>query len=445
MTNHTKKKLGLVPLTALIIGSMIGGGVFALPQNLAAHSSVGAIIIGWLITAVGIIALATVFKYLSETRPALKNGIYSYAKAGFGAYMGFNSAWGYWLSALFGNVSYAVLMFTALGYFFPLFKDGNSLSALIGASIMLWGFHWVVSQGVREAAMLNVITTAAKLIPIFIFLVIAAFAFNINTLRYDFWGTDLADISTQVKNTMLVTLWVFVGIEGAVVESARVKRQADISKATYIGLFGTLIVYVLISLLSLGILPQAELAGVKNPSMAIVLEHILGPWGAILVNTGLVISLLGAWLSWTLLCIQLPYDLAIDHAMPKIIAQSNSKGVPIGALWLTNIIIQLSLIFTFFFQSSYLLIFKFAASCILIPYLMSSFYALKVIIQTYLADKQPLKYFYLISILLSCLYSVWLIYAAGMYYLSLSTIVYILGLGLYVWTKKDLKPIFFGL
>ena len=107
-------RLGLVPLTALVVGSMIGGGVFSLPQNMAKGASPGAVMLGWLISGIGILALALVYRGLAMRKPELDAGPYSYARAGFGDFIGFNSAWGYWLSAWIGNVSYAVLIFGAL-------------------------------------------------------------------------------------------------------------------------------------------------------------------------------------------------------------------------------------------------------------------------------------------------------------------------------------------
>nr|DAD54249.1 TPA_exp: Arginine/ornithine antiporter [Clostridium autoethanogenum DSM 10061] len=181
-------KLGLFSLIALVIGSMIGGGAFSLPGDMAKGASAGAIIIGWLITGIGMIALAFVYQNLSMKRPDLNGGIYSYAKAGFGDYMGFNSAWGYWLSALIGNVSYLVMMFGAVGYFFPVFGKGNNLASVVCASIMLWLIQGLILKGVKQAAIVNVITTIAKLVPIFLFVIIAIIMFKVNIFTLDFWG-----------------------------------------------------------------------------------------------------------------------------------------------------------------------------------------------------------------------------------------------------------------
>lgn len=161
------RRLGLGALTALVVGSMIGGGAFNLAADLAQGANAGAILIGWGITGIGIIALGLSFQNLTMRRPDLDGGVYSYARAGFGQFVGFNSAWGYWLSAWLGNVAYATLLFSSVGYFFPIFEGGQNIASIIGASIMLWLVHSLILRGIHEASMINIITTIAKLVPIF--------------------------------------------------------------------------------------------------------------------------------------------------------------------------------------------------------------------------------------------------------------------------------------
>lgn len=132
-------KLALLPLVALVVGSMIGGGVFNLPRDMSTGALPGAIVIGWAITGVGMLMLAVVYQSLAVRKPALNAG--PYAKAGFGDFVGFNSAWGYWISAFLGNAAYAVAIFSALSYFAPVFGNGNTLPAIIGVSICLWAIH----------------------------------------------------------------------------------------------------------------------------------------------------------------------------------------------------------------------------------------------------------------------------------------------------------------
>lgn len=433
-------KLRLGALTALVIGSMVGSGVFSLPQNMAAGAGPLAIIIGWGVTAVGMLALVFVYQSLSTRKPALDAGPYAYAKAGFGPFVGFNSAWGYWISAWVGNVSYAVIVFSALSYFFPSFGDGNTWQAVLGASVLLWAIHFLIMAGVRQAAIVNLIVTVAKIAPIVLFAGIVAVAFKIDVWSLDFTGlgnASLGSVMDQVKNTMLVTLWVFIGIEGASVFSARAERRKDIATATVLGFLTCLALYALVSLLSLGILSQPELAALKNPSMAGVLEAVVGPWGAIVINLALVVSVLGAFLAWTLLAAEIPHAAGRDGTMPKFFGHENARGVPSTSLLITNLLVQAFLVITLFAQSTYQALFYIASAAILVPYIFSGAYAAKLAItgESYGAGENrngPM----LIG-LLATIYGLWLVYAAGLSYLFMCAVLYAPGVIFYIWARRE--------
>lgn len=434
------RKLGLGALTAVVIGSMIGSGVFSLPQNMAAGAGPLAILIGWGITGVGILALAFVYQGLATRKPALDAGPYAYAKAGFGPFIGFNSAWGYWISAWLGNVSYAVVMFSALSYFFPSFGEGNTWQAILGASVVLWLIHALILFGVRQAALVNLITTAAKIAPIILFIGIVVIAFKIDVFSLDFSGTQntsLGSVMSQVKSTMLVTLWVFIGIEGASVISARAERRQDIGAATMLGFFSCLAIYALVSLLSLGILAQPELAALKNPSMAGVLEKIVGPWGAVVINIALVVSVLGAFLSWTILAAEVPYVAARDGTMPRFFGGENGRGAPATSLWITNGLVQLFLVVTLFAQSTYQALFYIASVAILVPYVFSGAYAAKLAItgEAYGAGESRTRD--LIAGAVATVYGIWLVYAAGPAYLLMAAMLYAPGIIFYVIARRE--------
>lgn len=448
--SDSTQKLRLGALIALVVGSMVGGGIFSLPQNIAASASAGATLIGWLITGVGMLTLAFVFQTLANRKPELDGGVYAYAKAGFGDYMGFSSAWGYWISAWIGNVSYMVLLFSTLGYFFPIFGEGNTLPAVLGASVLLWLLHFLVLRGIKEAAFINTVTTIAKMLPLALFIVIAAIAFKLDVFTTDFWGAgnpELGSVMDQVRNMMLVTVWVFIGIEGASIFSARAEKRSDVGKATVIGFVGVLLLLVLVNVLSQGILAQAQLAGLKNPSMASVLEQVVGPWGAQLISIGLIVSLAGALLSWTLLCAEILFASARDHTMPEFLRKENANHVPANALWLSNGLIQLFLIITLFSASTYLSLLYLATSMILVPYFWSSAYAVLLAVrgETYENAVGERNKDLLIA-LVSTLYAVWLVYAAGIQYLLLSALLYAPGAILFAKAKHELgQAIFTGI
>ena len=139
--------LDYIRLTAVVIGATIASGVFTMSGDLAAGgANSGAVLIGWGVCGVGMLALALCFYGLSVSKPELKGGIYSYAKEGFGSFVGFHSAWGYWISELLANISFITLLFAALGQFFPLFGEGNNLASVICGSILWWGTVLLVLQ-----------------------------------------------------------------------------------------------------------------------------------------------------------------------------------------------------------------------------------------------------------------------------------------------------------
>ena len=434
-------KLRLAALIALVVGSMIGGGIFSLPQNMAASASAGAILIGWAITAVGMLSLAFVFQNLANRKPELDAGVYAYAKAGFGDYMGFSSAWGYWISAWIGNVSYFVLLFSTLGYFFPVFGEGNTLAAILGASLLLWAVHFLILRGIREAAFINLVTTVAKVVPLLLFVVITTIAFKLEVFTADFWGRgnlELGGVMNQVRNMMLVTVWVFIGIEGASVYSARAANRADVGKATVIGFVGVLLLLVMVNVLSMGVMSQAELAGLKNPSMAGVLQQVVGPWGAALIGIGLIVSLLGALLSWTLLCAEILFVGARDRSMPSFLARENAKHAPVNALWLSNGLIQLFLIITLFNDATYLKLIYLATSMILLPYFWSAAYAVLLAVrgETYAGEGGARRKDLIIG-LVALIYALWLVYAGGLQYVLLSALLYAPGVIFFAMAKRE--------
>lgn len=440
MEMEESKRLGLFSLIALVVGSMIGGGAFNLASDMASGANAGAIIIGWIITGIGIIALGLSFQNLTMRRPDLDGGIFSYAKAGFGDFIGFNSAWGYWLSAWLGNVAYATLLFSSIGYFLPAFQGGQNIASILGASVLLWCVHTLILRGVQSAAMVNLVTTIAKLVPVFVFIIIMLFAFQMDQFTFDFWGKagfSWGEVGTQVKSTMLVTLWVFIGVEGAVVLSGRARNRADVGKATVIGLIGTLIIYVLISLLSLGIMPREQLSELSNPSMAYLLEKVVGKWGATFINLGLVISVLGAWLGWTLLAAEIPFVAAKYGVFPKWFAKENVNQAPKSSLWITNGLIQIFLLTLLISDKAYQFAFSLASSAILVPYVFSGMYQLKLawMGEAYRPEEKRTKD--IVIGLVASLYGIWLVYAAGIDYLLLTMILYAPGVFVFRISQKE--------
>lgn len=450
----TAKGLGVAALASVVVSSMIGGGIYSLPQNMAAGASVGAILLAWVITGLGIYCIANTFRILSTVRPDLKAGVYMYGREGFGPFVGFLIAWGYWLCQIFGNVGYAVITMDALNYFFPpYFAGGNTIYAIAGGSILIWAFNFVVLRGTHQAAIINIIGTIFKIIPLIVFIIVMIFLFHIDKFEFDFLGTlatrgapSLGSLGGQIKSTMLVTLWSFIGIEGAVVLSDRARSQAAVGKATVLGFLGCLIIYALLSVLPFGFMTQAELAAVPNPSTAGILMRAVGPWGSILMNVGLIIAVLASWLAWTLITAEMPYAAAKNGSFPKQFSRENANGAPSISLWVTSIIMQLALFLVYFSNNAWNTMLSITGVMVLPAYFISTLYLWKLCEDgEYPKNATTGRAAALACGALGTTYAIWLIYAAGLHYLLMAMIFLAIGIPVFIWSRKqsqDGKPIF---
>ncbi len=437
--------LGIFRLVTTVITLIIGGGVFSLAGDQAAGGASGfAILTAWGISGVGVLCLVMTFFALSRVKPNLKGGIYSYASAGFGDFLGFNSAWGYWISALLCTVSFSALLFGALAYFFPIFDDGNNLASVIGASCLIWFYVFLVSRGIKEVTGVNAIITISKIVPIFVAIIAIIFL-----QKFDL-GIFMANLTTgadpglpffeQVSSTMMITIWVFVGIEGAVAISGRARHGKDVGKATIIAFCCVLSIYLMVSILSMGVMPLSELAELQNPALAGVMEVAVGQWGAILINCGVVLSLVGAMLGYTVLSSESPYEAAEQGVFIKAFAKTNKKGAPIVTLVVTNIIIEAFLVLMLFSDSTYQFFYTLSAGMILLPYLLSAAYFAKLTFTEGDAFKGKIGgsiVLWRIFGIFGVVYSFFLAGASGAVGLTIMSLLYAPGILVYVKGKKE--------
>jgi arginine:ornithine antiporter/lysine permease len=439
----TVGKLGVFGLAGIVVSSMIGGGIFSLPQNMAQSAAVGSVIIAWLITGFGMYFIANTFRILSDARPDLTSGIYMYARSGFGPYMGFNIGWSYWLCQIFGNVGYAVITMDAFNYFFPgVFTGGNNLYSVIGGSFLIWFFNFLVLRGVKQATMINLVVTIAKIVPLVLFIIIMGLVFNFDKFDFDFWGhlseKHLGDVGAQVKNTMLVTLWAFIGIEGAVVLSDRAEKQSYVGRATLIGFLGCLAIYVLLSILPFGFMSRQELSGIANPSTAGVLEAVVGPWGSWLMNIGVIVAILASWLSWTMIVAEMPYAMAKNGTFPRFFDRENRAGSPNVSLWVTSGLMQAAMILVYFASNAWNTMLSITGVMVLPAYLMSCLFLWKICEDHEFPKNTGVSRFgALITGILGTVYAIWLLYAAGLSYLLMAMVFIALGIPVYIWARRD--------
>ena len=437
----SEQKFSRLTLTAMVVGSMVGAGIFSLPARFGTATGPFGAIVAWLIAGGGMLMLAFVFQSLAVRKPDLDAGIYAYPKAGFGNYLGFAAAFGFWAGTCLGNTTYFILIGSTVGKLLPAFGEGNTLTSVAVSSVILWAVHFMVLRGIKEAAFINTVVTVAKIIPIVLFILVAAFAFKYDLFSASFWGGgsyDASQVFDQVRGTMLVTVFVFIGIEGASVYSRFAKKREDVGWATVMGFIGVLGLLVLVTLLPYGIMERAELAGLRQPSMAGVLGSVVGPWGTWFVSIGLIVSVLGAYLAWSLLAAEVLFSAAKSELVPKVLARENQNQVPVAALWLTNILVQIFLILTLFAQEAFNLALDMTAAKTLIPYVLVAGFALKLALtrETYGPDSKE-RNKDLLWAGLATVYTIFMLVAGGLKFVLLSFIIFAPGTLLFIFARRE--------
>ncbi|WJY91705.1 Arginine/ornithine antiporter [Corynebacterium faecale] len=454
-TTATSPTVPMRTLIALIVGSMVGAGIFSLPQNIGSVAAPGAMLIGWVIAGFGMLSVAFVFHVLARRKPHLDSGVYSYARVGLGDFVGFCSAWGYWLGSVIAQVGYATLFFSTLGHYVPLFSADNPVISALAVSVLTWLIFAVVAGGVKQAAFLTTVTTVVKILPLLAFIILVAFlGFSWDKFTVDFWGTGtdstVGSVFDQVKSIMVFTVWVFIGVEGASVYSRQARSRQDISRATIIGFFAVLALLVTISSLSFGVLTQQELAVLPDNSMASVLEAVVGEWGAALISAGLCLSVLGAYVSWQMLCAEPLALMAVDGLIPRKVGAINSRGAAWMAQLISTIVIQVFIVIFFLNETTYVSMVQLATVLYLVPYFFAALYLVALATRgrgirhagagTLFDDSGPLipapeNRRHAVIGIAATVYSIWLFYAADPKYLLFGAIAILPGLIPYVWTR----------
>jgi arginine:ornithine antiporter/lysine permease len=433
------KRVTLVTLTGMVVGSMVGAGVFSLPQRFATETGVYGALIAWAIAGTGMLMLAFVFQALAVRKPALDSGVYAYAKEGFGEYLGFFSAFGYWTSACVGNVTYWVLISSTVGRIVPAFGDGDTWPHLILGTVGIWAFAALVLRGVQEAAIINKIVTIAKVIPILVFIVLALFYLDVDVFLDNMGGgPGVGSLFGQVRGTMLVTVFVFLGVEGASVYSRYAQRREDVGRATVLGFLGVLSIFASVAIVSYGILPRAELAQLRQPSMAEVLQAAVGDWGAVFVSVGLIVSVLGAYLAWTLMAAEVLFVAAKDDDMPRFLRRVNAAEVPVASLLMSTVLIQVMLFVTMASEQAFDFSLNMTSALTLFPFLLAAGYALKLAVTNETYDEQPAgRPRQLVVAALATLYTAFLLFAAGPKYMLVSFVIYAPASVLFVMARRE--------
>jgi len=435
--SSNQKKIGLITTTSLVVGNMIGAGIFLLPASLAKYGSIS--LLGWLFTATGAIILAKIFSNLSKIIVNKSGGPYIYSKEGFGDFIGFLVAWGYWISCWISNAAIAIAIIGALSFFFPILASNSILAVIVGLS-MIWFFTWVNSKGVKTSGKVQVVTTILKLVPLVFIILIGALFFSLDNFP-DFNLTGDSNFAAFPVVTAL-TLYAFLGIECASIPAENVENpEKNISKATMFGTIITTCVYIFGTIVLFGVLPTEILQNSAAP-FAEAGKIIGGEYTGYFVAAGAAISGIGALNGWILIVAQIPMAAAKDKMFPRIFKKENKNGAPILGLIIGSLLSSIVMLmnFTEGLVTQFTFIVNLTVLTCLVPYLFVSAAYIIILIERKIHLNSFIKTF--ILGLLGFSYSVWAIYGSGAEVVFYGFLLLLLGIPFYAlmqWNKTKNK------
>ncbi len=416
--------------TSLVIGNMIGAGVFLMPSALAVYGGIS--ILGWIFSSLGALLLAKVFGHLSTLVPDKNGGPYIYSRIGLGDFAGFLVAWGYWISTWVSNAAITIAFVGAMSVFFPVLNQNAVLAVLVGLGT-IWFLTWINSKGVRESGKLQLLTTILKIVPLLVVIIGGFFFFDINNF-IPFNNSGMSNLSA-IAVTATLTLYAFLGVESATVPAGNVENpEKTIPRATLLGTIITTLIYILGTIAVMGMIPSDLLANSPAP-FADAMAIITNEWGRNLVAAGAAISAFGALNGWILIQGQIAMAIAKDDLFPRVFRKENKNGVPflgliIGSI-LTSVVMLMNYADGLVEQFKFLILLT--TLCCLIPYLFTSVAYVLIVIGKKLPNQ---KWVPVIGVGgLAFLYSLWAIYGSGEQAVFYGFLLLLAGIPFYIWMK----------
>ncbi len=428
-----KKLLGFWMMLSLVVGNMIGSGVFMLPASLAKYGSIS--LLGWVFTALGTLMIALVFCRLTAANP-MEGGPYAYARQGFGDYVGFQVAWNYWLYVFTGNAAIAISATAYLSVFIPEINASPTLS-FTASMVLIWGLTFLNIFSVRQSAIFQMITTILKLLPL---LAIACFGvFHVDPQNFVPFNASGETPLMAIMGASTITMWALVGIESATVPASHVKNpKKTIPQATLVGTIFVALFYIALSAIMMGMIPMDVLKNSSAP-FADAAQILFGPWGKLLIAGGAFISAFGALNGWIMLQGQVPMSAAKDGLFPKLFAKTTKNGVPSFGLILSSALITLMLILNYHASlvDKFTFIITMATLSALVTYLFSVLSSILILRD----EEKPISLKSLWLPMIAFAYIIWAIIGAGQELVMIGSLLFFASSIIYVFIKgpKNLK------
>lgn len=421
------KQIGLWTTTSLVIGNMIASGLFMLPATLGIYGGIS--LIGWIISGAGAICLALVYSWLSKLIPVATGGPYAYTREGMGKFAAFLVAWGYWISLWCTNAAIAVAFVSYLTAFIPALGSNPVLSVGAGLSA-IWFLTWINTKGIREAGIVQVITTVLKIVPLLVITIGGLFYLNADHF-IPFNVSSQSNLSA-ITSTTTLTLFAFLGLECATIPSGNVKNaEKTVARATILGTLITTFIYIAGTIAVMGLIPPSMLHESQAP-FADAAASIWGEEARYLVAGGAVISTFGALNGWILVQGQMPMAAARDNLFPRIFAKENKSGTPAMGLIISSVLVSvlMSMNFNNSLADTYTFALLLSTLTVLVPYLFS------IIAYVLIDNKQSgIRWGKMGVAFVAFIYSMWAVIGSGEEIVYWGFILLMAGLPFYAWNQ----------
>lgn len=427
-----KKALSLPILTSLVVGNMIGTGIYILPASLAEYGTIS--ILSWIYTSLGAIVLALTFVHLNNRFPKT-GGPYIFCKEAFGRLVGFIIAYTYWASYLISIAGIAVASISYLGYLSPIFDANNAAyqphTVLLMEIAMVWLFTLINIMGVHTAGIVQLFLTVIKILPLLVVTLIGIF--SIKLANFTLFSTSHASNFTAISSAAALTFWAFIGLESATVPAENTQGPKDIYKATMYGTLLTSFIYITSTVVLMGMIPVTQLKVSQFP-FATAGTLLFGTNAAYIIAICAVLSGLGALNACVLIQGQIVFAAARDHLFPKIFTKLSKHDVPVAAQLLSSSLITILLAFTL--EPTLLKQFNNIALLASLLTLLTYFVTTLSEIQFLLREKKSLwNIIYsksLIISLLAAFYSIWMISSFDINTLVIGALLILLCIPIYI-------------
>ncbi len=423
--SDSSRKIGLWPATSLVLGNMIGSGIFLLPASLAVYGGIS--VVGWVVSALAGLVIAKVFSELGKQFPET-GGPYTFAKKGFGDFPAFLVAWGYWIAIIATNAAITVTMLSYLSVFFPVLSANPLVAILMGLGV-IWLLTYINTRGVKEAAWVQLVTTVLKLVPLILIAIVGMFFINME--HFSPFNLSGESNFAAITATTTLTLFAFLGIESATIPADNIANPSKtIPRATMLGTWTAIVVYILGSVAVMGMIPPETLATSEAP-FADAAVVIWGEPARKWVALGIVISTFGALNGWIMMQGQIPLAAAKDDLFPKLFGKLNKNDMPVQGLVFSSVLISVLMFMNY--SKSLIKAFEFmillATLTCLVPYLFATATHLLFALRSG-------KRWAWIWGSIAFVFSMWAIVGSGEEIVFYGFLVLMAGIPFYVWIKR---------